>query len=80
MGSSGGYKLKFGAGGGVVGAALEFVDHFQQFAGAELVAAVEAGQLDQAFFDFQIQRRGIADIKTEKNRRRNFIYVLTTWA
>jgi len=39
-----------------------------------------AGQLDQAFFDFQIQRGGIADIKTEKNRRRNFIYVLTTWA
>ena len=39
-----------------------------------------AGQLDQAFFDFQIQRRGIADIKSEKNRRRDLIYVLTTWA
>jgi hypothetical protein len=39
-----------------------------------------AGQLDQAFFDFQIQRGGIADIKTEKNRRRDLIYVLTTWA
>jgi hypothetical protein len=45
--SSGCYKLKFGEGACFFGRALKFVDYFQQFAGAELIAAIQAGNLDQ---------------------------------